>query len=189
MARIPAPQDQWYVVHCLSGQENKVRDSMERRKISEEMAENIFEVLVPTERISEVKAGQKRETNRKFFPGYIIVNVNLLTSENRLVEASWYFIQETPGVINIAGPKDQPVPMPEHEVQSMLAQIKEREGAIMPATMFEAGDAVVVADGPFEGQNGVVAEVNEEKGELMVAVNIFGRETQVPLEYWQVENA
>ncbi|MCL4103753.1 UNVERIFIED_CONTAM: hypothetical protein GTU68_059832 [Idotea baltica] len=79
--------------------------------------------------------------------------------------------------------------MPEHEVQSMLAQIKEREGAIMPATMFEAGDAVVVADGPFEGQNGVVAEVNEEKGELMVAVNIFGRETQVPLEYWQVEKA
>ncbi len=189
MARVPTPENQWYVVHVLSGQENKVRDSIARRKAAEEMGEYIFEVLVPTERVSEVKGGQKRETNRKFFPGYIIVNMNLLTENNKLVDQTWYFIQETPGVINIAGPKDHPVPMPEHEVQSMLAQIKEREGAIMPATMFEVGDAVTVADGPFEGQGGVIAEVNEEKGELMVAVNIFGRETQVPLEYWQVEKA
>lgn len=186
---VPAPNDQWYVVHVLSGQEMKVRDSIERRIEAEEMSNHIFEVLVPTERVSEVKAGQKRETNRKFFPGYIIVNMHLLESDNKLVEKTWYFIRETPGVINFAGTKNHPVPMPDSEVQSMLAQIKEREGSVMPALLYEVGDTVAVADGPFEGQNGVIAEVNEEKGELMVAVNIFGRETQVPLEYWQVEKA
>lgn len=187
MPTIPAPNDQWYVVHVLSGQELKVRDSIERRIAAEEASDIIFEVLVPQERISEVKAGKKREANRKFFPGYIIINMHLLHDDNTLVDRTWYFIQETDGVINFAGSKDRPMPMPKHEVDGMLLQIKEREGSIKPAVEFEAGDTVVVTDGPFEGQNGVIAEVNEEKGELMVSVNIFGRETLVPLEYWQVE--
>ena len=187
MPTIPEPRDQWYVVQVLSGQEMKVRDSIERRIESEEMADFVFEVLVPTERVSEVKGGRKMETNRKFFPGYVIVNMHLLDENNKLVDQTWYFIRETQGVINFAGAKDHPVPMPRHEVESMLLQIKEREDSVKPAIQFEAGDSVTVADGPFEGQNGVVAEINEEKGELMVSVNIFGRETLVPLEYWQVE--
>ena len=187
MATIPAPNDQWYVIHVLSGQELKVRDSIERRIAAEEMGDVIFEVLVPQERVSEVKAGKKREANRKFYPGYIIMNMHLLHEDNTLVTRAWYFVQETDGIINFAGSKDRPMPMPRSEVEGMLNQIKEREGSIKPAVAFEVGDTVVVSDGPFEGQNGVVAEVNEEKGEVMVSVNIFGRETLVPLEYWQVE--
>ena len=90
-------------------------------------------------------------------------------------------------MINFAGTKDHPMPMPAHEVDGMLAQIKEREGSVKPAVAYEVGDTVIVSDGPFQGQTGITAEVNEEKGELMVSVNIFGRETLVPLEYWQVE--
>ncbi|MEO0414136.1 MAG: transcription termination/antitermination protein NusG [Verrucomicrobiota bacterium] len=187
MPTIPAPQDQWYVVHVLSGAESKTRDNMIRRIQAEELSDYVYEVLVPEERVSEIKAGQKRESNRKFFPGYIIVNMYLLDDNNKLIDKSWYFIQETDGVIGFAGSKDQPIPMPKHEVESMLAQIKEREGAIKPAIEHEIGDTIVVADGPFQGQNGVIAEIDEEKGELMVSVNIFGRETLVPLEYWQVE--
>ncbi|MDP4584818.1 MAG: transcription termination/antitermination protein NusG [Verrucomicrobiales bacterium] len=187
MPKIPAAQDQWYVIHVLSGQELKVRDNIERRRESEEMSDLIFEVLVPQERISEVKGGQKREANRKFYPGYIIVNMHLLNEDNTLVDRAWYFIQETDGIINYAGTKGNPMPMPKHEVESMLAQIKEREGSVKPAITHEVGDAVVVSDGPFQGQTGVIAEINEAKGELMVSVNIFGRETLVPLEYWQVE--
>ncbi|MEM9018200.1 MAG: transcription termination/antitermination protein NusG [Verrucomicrobiota bacterium] len=188
MPTIPAPQEQWYVVHVLSGQELKVRDSIERRIDAEEMSEFIYEVLVPQERVSEVKAGQKREANRKFYPGYIIINMHLLHDDNTLVDRTWYFIQETDGVINFAGTKDHPMPMPRHEVEGMLNQIKEREGSIKPAVEYEIGDTVVVSDGPFQGQTGIIAEVDESKGELMVSVNIFGRETLVPLEYWQVEN-
>ena len=164
-----------------------MRDSIERRIAAEEMSDLIYEVLVPQERVSEVKSGQKREANRKFFPGYIIINMHLLHDDNTLVDRTWYFIQETDGVINFAGTKDHPMPMPMHEVEGMLAQIKEREGSIVPAIEFEVGDTVVVSDGPFQGQTGIIAEVNADKGELMVSVNIFGRETLVPLEYWQVE--
>lgn len=188
MPTIPPPNDQWYVIHVLSGQELKVRASIERRIEAEELGDVVFEVLVPQETVSEVKSGQKREASRKFYPGYIIVNMHLLEPDNTLVDRTWYFIQETDGVINFAGTKTYPMPMPLHEVEGMLAQIKEREGSVMPAVAYEVGDSVVVSDGPFQGQNGVVAEVNEEKGEVMVSVNIFGRETLVPLEYWQVEN-
>jgi transcription termination/antitermination protein NusG len=187
MPKIPPANEQWYVIHVLSGQELKVRDNIERRIQSEEMSDVIFEVLVPQERISEVKGGQKREANRKFYPGYIIVNMHLLHDDNTLVDRAWYFIQETDGIINYAGTKGNPMPMPRHEVEGMLAQIKEREGSVKPAIEHEIGDSVVVSDGPFQGQTGVIAEINEAKGELMVSVNIFGRETLVPLEYWQVE--
>ncbi len=189
MALVPAPEDQWYVVHVLSGQESKVRDNIERRIGAEEMGDLVYEVLVPTERVSEVKRGKKMETNRKFFPGYIIINMNLLNESGKLVDRTWYFIRETPGVINFAGTKDKPIPMPKHEVEGMLAQIREREESVTPKITFEVGETVKVADGPFEGQNGKVEEIDPEKGELVVSVNIFGRNTPVPLEYWQVERA
>ena len=114
MPTIPAPKDQWYVIHVLSGQELKVRDSIERRIAAEELGDVVFEVLVPQERVSEVKSGQKREANRKFYPGYIIVNMHLLNDDNTLVDRTWYFIQETDGVINFAGTKANPMPMPMH---------------------------------------------------------------------------
>lgn len=190
MATVPAPKDQWYAVHVLSGQEKKVRDSITKRIDAEEMGDLIFEVLVPTERVSEVKRGRKTETTRKFFPGYIIVNMNLITEENELVDRTWYFIKDTPGVINFAGTKgNKPMPMRQSEVQNMLAQIKEREEHVTPKIQFEVGETVKVADGPFESQNGVVEEIDPERGKLRVSVSIFGRATPVDLEYWQVERS
>ena len=187
MPVVPPPQDQWYVIHVLSGKEQKVRDNMKRRIEAEEMADCVFDVLVPMERVSEVKRGKKTETNRKFFPGYIIVNMHLLDEQNEVVDRTWYFIQETPDVINFAGSKHKPVPMRQREVQGMLAQIHDREGQAVPKVQFEVGDTVKVADGPFDGQNGVVEEIDLEKGTLRVLVNLFGRETPVDLEFWQVE--
>jgi transcription termination/antitermination protein NusG len=187
---IPAPRDQWYVVHVLSGQEQKVRDNMSKRIAAEEMGDFVFEVLVPTERVAEVKQGKKTETKRKFYPGYIIVNMWLLDEYAKLVDRTWYFIKETTGVINFAGTKNsQPIPMRPKEVEQMLAQIREREDSVKPKIEFEVGDTVKVADGPFESQNGIVEEIDPERGKLLVSVSIFGRSTPVELEYWQVERA
>ena len=189
MPVIPSPEKQWYVVHVLSGQEQKVRDRIQRQAEAEEMGEYIYEVLVPMEMVSEIRRGKKTETKKKFFPGYIIVNMNLLTEDNQLVEKTWYFIKEMEGVIGFAGTKDRPIPMRQREVDGMLAQIKEREEHVRPAISFEVGDTVKVADGPFQSQNGVVEEIDPEKGKLRVSVTIFGRATPVELEYWQVERA
>jgi len=189
MAAIPAPRDQWYVIHVRAGMENRVRDSMVRRIQSEEMADYIFEVLLPTERVAEVKKGKKTETTRKFFPGYVIANMHLLDESNRLMDRSWYFVKETDGVLNFAGTKDHPVPMRPKEVESLLAQVREREDGAKPKIAFSPGDQVRVADGPFESQMGTVEEIDPERGVLRVSVNIFGRSTPVELEYWQVEKA
>jgi transcription termination/antitermination protein NusG len=124
MAQVLAPKDQWFVVHVLSGQENKVRDNIEKRVKTEEMSDVIFKVLVPTERVSEIKRGKKSETTRKFFPGYLIVNMHLLDENNQLVGRTWYFIRETTGVIGFAGTKDKPIPMRKSEVDNMLAQLR-----------------------------------------------------------------
>jgi transcriptional antiterminator NusG len=187
MASVLAPQDQWFVVHVLSGQENKVRDNIEKRVKTEEMSDVIFKVLVPTERVSEIKRGKKSETTRKFFPGYLIVNMHLLDENNQLVGRTWYFIRETTGVIGFAGTKDKPIPMRQSEVDNMLAQMQEREEKVKPKVSFEVGETVKVADGPFQNQNGIVEEIDPDRGKLRVSVTIFGRATPVELEYWQVE--
>lgn len=187
MAETAINKDQWFVVHVLSGQEGKVRDNLVRRIKTEEMGDLVFEVLIPTERVSEIKRGKKTETTRKFFPGYLIANMYLLDENKQLVDRTWYFIRETPGVIGFAGTKDRPIPMRPAEVESMLAQMKEREEKVKPKVSFEVGETVKVADGPFQNQNGVVEEIDPDRGKLRVSVSIFGRSTPVELEYWQVE--
>ncbi len=188
MPLVPAPEDQWYVIHVLSGQEQKVCDSLNRRIETEEMSDVIFQVLVPTERVSEVKKGKKTESSRKFYPGYIIVNMHLYDGDfNNMVDRTWYFIQETPGVINFAGGKDKPFPMRRAEVDQMKAQIAASEEGSVPKVQYEIGETVKVADGPFESQNGTVEEIDLEKGKLRVTVEVFGRPTPVELEFWQVE--
>lgn len=182
-------KNQWYVVHVLAGQEQKVRDSLDRRIKTEEMGDLVYEVLIPTERVSEIKRGKKTETTRKFFPGYLIVNMFLLDSQKQLVDRTWYFIRETQGVIGFAGAKDRPIPMRQSEVDNMLAQMREREDKVKPKVSFEVGETVKVADGPFQNQSGVVEEIDPERGKLRVSVSIFGRSTPVDLEYWQVERA
>lgn len=189
MGAIPAAKDQWYVIHVRSGLEKKVLESMQRRIEKEEMGDYIYQVLVPMERVSEVKKGKRSETNRKFFPGYVICNCHLLDEHNRLIDKTWYFVKETDGVLNFAGAKDHPIAMRPKEVEAMLAQVRDKDDGAVPKIAFSIGDTVRVADGPFESQTGIVEEIDPEKGILRVSVNIFGRNAPVDLEYWQVEKA
>ena len=182
-------RSQWFVVHVLSGQEQKVFDNLNKRIKTEEMQDYVYEVVLPTERVSEVKRGKKTETTRKFFPGYLIVNMWLLDEQKQLVDRTWYFIKDTPGVIGFAGTKDRPIPMRDSEVQALLSQVREREEQVIPKISFSIGETVKVSDGPFENQSGIVEEIDPERGKLRVSVSIFGRSTLVDLEYWQVERA
>jgi transcriptional antiterminator NusG len=184
---IPPGKDQWFAVQVLSGQEQKVHDNMAKRIKTEEMSDLIYEVLVPTERVSEIKRGKKTETTRKLMPGYIIVNMHLLDDNSQLVSRTWYFVRETPGVLGFAGTRDRPVPMPRHEIDTLLQQVKGADEKVKPKVSFEVGEIVKVADGPFQNQSGVVEEIDPERGRLRVSVNIFGRAAPVDLEYWQVE--
>ncbi len=174
-------------MHVLSGQENKVRDNIVKRVKTEEMSDVVYEVLVPTERVSEIKRGKKSETTRKFFPGYLIVNMHLLDENNQLVGRTWYFIRDTPGVIGFAGTKDNPIPMRQSEVDSMLAQMREREEKVKPKVSFEVGERSKWPTGRSKTRTGIVEEIDPERGKLRVSVTIFGRATPVELEYWQVE--
>ncbi len=187
MARIPEPRKQWYVIHVLSGQEGRVKERLTRKIETEELGDSIFEVLVPTELVSEVKNGKKTETKRKFFPGYVLVNMNLIAPDGSLNKDLWYFMLQTDGVIGFVGTKEKPVPMKEKEVEAMLNQIKERSDGSRPKVQFEVGDVVRVSEGPFENQEGTIEEIDPERGKLRVSVSIFGRSTPVDLEYWQVK--
>jgi transcription termination/antitermination protein NusG len=182
----PALPGQWYAIHVLSGQEDNVRRHMTHRIKTEEMAEYVHEIVIPTERVSEVKRGKKTEIQRKLYPGYVFLHIRLFDEEQKMVDRCWYFIRETPGVLGFAT-GEKPIPMRPKEVEAMLAQIREREGKVAPKISFVVNDRVKVGDGPFEGQEGLIEEVDEERGRLRVAVSIFGRSTPVDLEYWQVE--
>ncbi|MEM9445606.1 MAG: transcription termination/antitermination protein NusG [Verrucomicrobiota bacterium] len=177
---------QWFAVHVLSGQENNVERYMRKRLPAEELGDYIHDIVIPTERISEIKRGKKTETDRKLYPGYIFIDMYLYDDDNNMVEPPWYFIKETPGVIGFAD-GDRPIPMKMSEVNAMLAQVKEKEDRVVPKISFTVGDKVRVGDGPFQSQEGVIEEVDPEKGRVRVAVSIFGRSTPVELEYWQVE--
>jgi len=181
-------EKQWFVLHTLSGQEAKVKENIERRILQEEMQDYIGEVLIPTEKVSEVKQGRKSTTTRKFFPGYVLVNMRLYDEEKRLVDKTWYFTQETPGLIGFIG-GDRPVPLRPQEVEIILHQIEEKKEKIKPKVVFEPGETVKITDGPFLNFSGVIEEVDPDRGKLKVSVAIFGRTAPVELEYWQVERA
>ncbi len=181
-------EKQWYVLHTLSSQEYKVKESIDRRLPVEEMGEFIEEVLIPTERVAEVKQGKRTTTTRKFYPGYVLVNMALYDESRELVDKTWYFTQQTPGVIGFVG-GDRPVPLRENEIQSIMMQIEEKKEKVKPKVEFDPGETVKITDGPFLNFNGVVEEVDPERGKLKVSVSIFGRSAPVELEYWQVERA
>ena len=171
--------NQWYVVHTMSGQERKVKANLEARIEAEEMGEFITKVLIPTENVSEVKGGKKRISTRLFYPGYILV-------EMEMADSTWHFVRQTGGVLGFLGDKD-PIPLLAEEVQEVLGQIEDKKEKVKPKVMFEIGETVKVTEGPFVNFNGVIDEINPEKGKLMVMVSIFGRSTPLELEYWQVE--
>lgn len=179
---------QWFVIHTLSGQEQKVKDSIEKRIKIEEMGDLIKEVLIPTEKVAEVKKGKKTTSTRKFYPGYILVHMKLLDDKNQLLDRPWYFIRETPGIIGFIGGA-RPVPLKPDEVDSILAQIEERQEKVTPKVAFEKGEQVKVTDGPFQNFTGVIDDIDPTRGKLKISVSIFGRSTPVELEYWQVERA
>ena len=184
----PAPElpPQWYALHVLSGQEKKVKESLERRAKTDEMGDLVREVVIPTERVSEVKRGKKIESERKLHPGYVYINMYLRDEEKKLVERTWYFVRETNGVIGFAD-GDNPQPIRASEVDIMLGQMREREEKVLPKIAFNLGDKVKVGDGPFQNQEGLIEAVDMERGKLKVSVNMFGRSTSLELEYWQVD--
>lgn len=181
-------EKQWFVLHTLSGQEMKVRESIERRIKQEEMQDYIDQVLIPTEKVSEVKQGRKTTTTRKFYPGYVLVHMCLYNDQRGLMEKTWYFTQQTPGIIGFVG-GERPVPLRPEEVENILRQIEEKKEKVKPKVVFEPGETVKITDGPFLNFNGVIEEVDPDRGKLKVSVSIFGRSAPVELEYWQVERA
>jgi transcriptional antiterminator NusG len=181
-------QNQWFVIQTLSGQEQKVKDSIEKRIKPEEMGEFIREVLVPMEKVVEVRNHKKTVSTRKLWPGYVFVDMALLDENKRVIEKPWYFIKETPGVIGFVG-GEPPVPTPTAEVEAIKAQISASEETEKPKVSFAVGETIKINNGPFLNFSGVIEEIEPERGKLKVTVNIFGRNTPVELEYWQVEKA
>ena len=181
-------QKQWFVLHVLSGQEARVKESIDRRSRQEELTDLVGEVLIPTEKVSEVKRGKKTTSTRKFFPGYVLINIALYDESRKLVDKTWYFMQETPGIIGFIG-GERPVPLRPEEVDSIMQQIEEKKEKVKPKVSFQPGETVKINDGPFLNFNGVIDEIDPERGKLKVSVSIFGRSAPVELEYWQVEKA
>ena len=179
---------QWFVLHTLTGQEQKVKRSIEARVRIEEMGEYIGEVVIPTEKVSEVKNGVKTTVTRKFFPGYVLINLALYDDERNMVEPTWRFLKETSGVIGFIG-GERPLPLSKTEVDAIVNQVAEKKEKVKPKVQFEPGETVKITDGPFMSFNGTVDEVDPDRGKLKVSVAIFGRTAPVELEYWQVERA
>jgi len=177
---------QWYVVHTLSGQEFKVQESLMKRRPLEGLEDRILEVEVPTEKVSEVRRGRKTTTNRKCFPGYILVRMRLYEADSSIDAPVWYFIKETQGVIGFIG-GDRPQPLTAAEVEDIMAQGREDDEASKPKVDFEIGETVIIKDGAFENFEGAIENVDPDRGRLRLLVSIFGRSTPVEVEYWQVE--
>ena len=174
---------QWYVVHAYSGYENKVATAIEERIKLHNLQGKFGEIMVPTEEVVEMRGGQKRTSERKFFPGYVLVNMEL-------DDESWHLVKDTPRVMGfIGGKREKPSPISEKEADIILRRVQDSGEAPRPKTVFEAGEMVRVTDGPFNDFNGTVEEVNYEKSKLRVAVSIFGRSTPVELDFTQVEKA
>jgi transcription termination/antitermination protein NusG len=181
-------RNQWFIVQTLSGQEQKVKDSIEKRVKTDEMQDFVKEVLVPMEKVVEVRNQKKTVTSRKLWPGYVFVDMVLLDENNRIIEEPWYFIKETQGVIGFVG-GEPPVPTPTEEVEQIKNQISQSEETEKPKVNFAVGETIKINNGPFLNFSGAIEEIDPERGKLKVTVNIFGRNTPVELEYWQVEKA
>jgi transcription termination/antitermination protein NusG len=174
---------QWYVVQAYSGYENHVKRTLEERIKRFGKEADFGEILVPTEEVVEMREGQKRRSERKFFPGYVLVNMEMN-------DETWHLVKDAPRVLGfIGGSGDKPAPISEREAQSIMQRMQEGVDKPRPKVLFEPGEVVRVIDGPFNDFNGVVEEVDFEKNRLKVSVLIFGRSTPVELEFSQVEKA
>jgi transcriptional antiterminator NusG len=172
----------WYVMHVYSGFEDKVSDSIWEKARKQGLEDHIEQIMVPTEEVVEVKRGQRVQNERKFFPGYVLIKVDL-------TDDVWHMIKNTPKVTGFLGSGNKPSPMSESEAQAIVQQVEEGVGSPRPSVTYDIGEEVRVIDGPFASFNGTVEEVDEDKAKLKVSVSIFGRATPVELEYAQVEKA
>jgi len=174
-------EKKWYVIHTQTGQELKVKSSLEGR-VQQGMpaSDQIVQVLVPTEQVAEIRSGKKRVSERKFFPGYLLIHMEMS-------DDSWHLVRTTPGVTGFIGAGRRPVPLSESEVEEILRQTEERKDKPTPRVSFQKGEGVRVIEGPFTNFTGAIEEVNAARGKLKVSASIFGRQTPIELEFWQVE--
>jgi transcriptional antiterminator NusG len=172
--------NRWYIVHAYSNFERKVAESIKERAVAAGLSDMFEEVLVPMEEVVEMRRGRKVSSERKFFPGYVLVKMELN-------DQTYHLIKATPKVTGFLGTENKPIPITDEEAGRILQQVQEGVERPKPSVTFEIGEQVRVADGPFASFNGLVEEVDEERARLKVAVSIFGRPTPVELEYAQVE--
>ncbi len=170
----------WYVLHVYSNFEKKVAESIREQAEQKGLSDHFEQIVVPTEEVVEIRRGQKVNTERKFFPGYVLLKMELS-------DRAWHLVKNTPKVTGFLGSGNKPIPISETEAMRIMQQVQEGVERPKPSISFEVGETVRVADGPFTSFNGVVEEVDEERSRLKVAVSIFGRATPVELEYTQVE--
>jgi len=170
----------WYVIHVYSGFEGRVAESIEEQARQSNLSELIDQVMVPVEEVVELRRGSKVQAERKFFPGYVLVKMEM-------TDETWHLVKNTPKVTGFLGSRGRPTPITEAEAERILHQVQEGVERPKPSVTFEIGEQVRVCDGPFTSFNGLVEDVDEEKARLKVAVSIFGRATPVDLEYSQVE--
>ena len=175
---------QWYVIHTQTGHEERVKTTLEHRAGKLNLKDKISQVLIPTEKVSEIKAGKKKISTRKFFPGYVLVEMDM-------TDEAWHLVKNTPKVTGFVGGAHgrKPPPISEKEVKNILQQMQEGVEKPKPKVLFEIGEAVRVKEGPFTDFHGTVEDVNYDKSKLRVSVTIFGRATPVELEFGQVEKA
>lgn len=173
---------QWYIVHTYSGYENKVLESLKQRIDAMEMTESIDEVLVPTQDVVEVKDGQRVTSKKKFFPGYILIHM-------QMSDEAWHVVKNTPKVTGFVGAGNKPTPLSQDEVDRIINQVTEAAEKPKPKFEYSVGESVRIVDGPFSNFTGSVEEVNPDRSTLKVMVTIFGRATPVELEFLQVEKA
>ena len=176
----------WFVLRVQSSKEDQVRESLERRVKVEGLDEVVTRVLVPSERISEIRSGQKRVRERKIYPGYIMVEIDA-GEDGSIPEKAWFTIRETVGIGDFLGDRTGPIPMSKRDVDKMMGEAEHKDQAPKLKIGFSGGEGVRIKEGPFENFEGMVEEVSPAKGTVKVIVTIFGRPTPVELEYWQVE--
>lgn len=173
-------EKKWYVVHTQTGSEEKARAGLESKISTTDLKNFVEQIVVPTEQVSEVRSGKKRITERKFFPGYILIKMDM-------TKESWYMVKSIPGITGFIGPGQRPTPISEAEVDAILQRTEDTETKPTPKVTYDIGESIRISQGPFANFNGQVMEAHPDRGKLKVSVSIFGRSTLVELEYWQVE--